>query len=169
MPATSDGVVFIAQGYNLRAAMKIRYRHTSIVARDWRALADFYVLALGCAVLPPERDLSGAWLDRGTGVADAHLCGAHLRLPGHGDDGPTLEIFTYERMRPRPPTAADREGIAHLAFEVDDVEACERRILACGGRRVGAVSSHEVPGVRRLTFVYLADPEGNIIELQSWG
>jgi catechol 2,3-dioxygenase-like lactoylglutathione lyase family enzyme len=161
--------VFIAQGYNLRAAMEIRYRHTSIVARDWRRLADFYVRALGCVVVPPERDLAGAWLDAGTGVAGARLRGAHLLLPGCGEGGPTLEIFSYARSRPRPSTAADREGIAHLAFEVSDVNACERRVLECGGGRVGTVSSHEVPGVGRLTFVYLSDPEGNIIELQSWG
>lgn len=149
--------------------MRISYRHTSIVARDWRALADFYVRALGCVPVPPARDFSGAWLDRGTGVAGARLRGAHLRLPGCGEDGPTLEIFSYERSRSRPATAADREGLAHLAFEVDDVEACERRVLECGGGRVGAEASHAVPGVGRLTFVYLADPEGNIIELQSWG
>ncbi len=149
--------------------MEISYRHTSIVARDWRALAAFYVRALGCVMVPPERDLSGAWLDAGTGVAGASPRGAHLRQPGCAEGGPTLEIFSYERMRPRPQTAADREGLAHLAFEVEDVAACERQVLDCGGGRVGTIASHEVPGVGRLTFVYLADPEGNLIELQSWG
>ena len=118
--------------------------------------------------MPPPRDLSGAWLDRGTGVRDAHLTGIHLRLPGHGQGGPTLEIYGYSRTEPRPAVAANREGIAHIAFEVDDVAAATRLVLEHGGSRVGDLTSSEVPGVGMLTFVYVADPEGNIIELQAW-
>ena len=148
--------------------MKAKYRHTNIVARDWRALARFYRDVFGCVLVPPERDVSGEWLDRGTGVKDANLKGVHLRFPGYGADGPTLEIYQYSRNQPRPATAADREGITHLAFEVDDVERATAEVLKHGGSRVGHVSSSEVEGVGRLTFVYLADPEGNIIELQAW-
>ena len=43
-----------------------------------------------------------------------------------------------------------------------------RLVLEHGGRHVGDITSSEVPGVGLLTFVYLADPEGNIIELQAW-
>ena len=148
--------------------MKATYRHTSIVAADWRALASFYEEVFGCAPVPPPRDLSGAWLGRGTGVPDAHLTGVHLRLPGYGDRGRTLEIYGYARSEPRPVAAANREGIAHIAFAVDDVAAAARLVVARGGGLVGEVTSAEVPGVGRLTFVYAADPEGNIVELQSW-
>ena len=148
--------------------MKATYRHTSIVAADWRGLARFYEDVFGCTPVPPPRDLSGAWLDRGTGVPDAHLTGVHLRLPGHGEGGPTLEIFGYSATEPRPAVAANREGIAHIAFEVDDVAAATRLVLEHGGSRVGEVTSTEVPGVGGLTFVYVADPEGNIVELQAW-
>ena len=148
--------------------MKASYRHTSIVASEWQALAMFYEDVFGCEPVPPHRDLSGAWLDRGTGVRDAHLTGVHLRLPGHGDGGPTLEIFGYARSEPRPALAANREGIAHIAFEVDDVAAATRRVLEHGGSRVGDVTSTEVAGAGVLTFVYVADPEGNIVELQAW-
>jgi predicted enzyme related to lactoylglutathione lyase len=149
--------------------MKATYRHTNIVAADWRALAGFYEDVFGCTPVPPARDLSGAWLDRGTGVADTHLTGIHLRLPGHGDGGPTLEIYGYSATEPRPAAAANREGIAHIAFEVDDVAAAARLVVEHGGRPVGDVTSAEVPGVGVLTFVYVADPEGNIVELQAWG
>ena len=113
--------------------MKATYRHTNIVAADWRALAGFYEDVFGCTPVPPSRDLSGAWLDRGTGVPDAHLTGIHLRLPGHGDRGPTLEIYGYSATEPRPAVAANREGIAHIAFEVDDVAAAARLVVAHGG------------------------------------
>ena len=148
--------------------MKTRYRHTNIVAADWQALAAFYEDVFGCVPVPPRRDLVGAWLDRGTGVRDAQLTGVHLRLPGHGDGGPTLEIYSYAASEPRPAVAANREGIAHIAFEVDDVVAATRLVLEHGGSNVGDVTSAEVPGVGFLTFVYLADPEGNIVELQAW-
>jgi predicted enzyme related to lactoylglutathione lyase len=56
----------------------------------------------------------------------------------------------------------------HLAFEVDDVEVVTAAVLQGGGSMVGKISSTEVAGIGLLTFVYLADPEGNIIELQAW-
>lgn len=148
--------------------MKAIYRHTNIVASDWQALATFYEDVFGCEPVPPRRDLSGVWLDRGTGVRGAHLTGVHLRLPGHGEDGPTLEIYSYRSNERRPAVRANREGIAHLAFEVDDVGAAALLVLEHGGSRVGDVTSSEVPGVGILTFAYVADPEGNIIELQAW-
>lgn len=149
--------------------MRATYRHTSIVAADWRALAAFYERVFGCTPLAPQRDLSGAWLERGTGVAGAHLGGIHLRLPGHGDDGPTLEVFGYERTQSRPAVAANREGLAHIAFLVDDVGETAGRVVAAGGALLGEVSSAEVPGAGGLTFVYATDPEGNVVELQPWG
>jgi len=148
--------------------MEARYRHTNIIARDWMALARFYQDVFGCVLVPPERDLSGEWLERGTGVRDAQFAGAHLLLPGHGPEGPTLEIYQYSRNEPKPAPAANREGLAHLAFEVDDVALATAEVLAHGGSKVGDITSSGIEGVGLLTFVYLADPEGNIIELQAW-
>jgi hypothetical protein len=33
---------------------------------------------------------------------------------------------------------------------------------------VGEIVSVEIPGAGRITFVYVTDPEGNIVELQHW-
>ena len=60
----------------------MRYAHTNIVAKDWKALADFYIQVFGCTAKPPERDLAGEWLDKATGLHNAHLKGIHLPLPG---------------------------------------------------------------------------------------
>src|SRR5262249_55014086 len=73
-----------------RMIASARYVHTNLIARDWRSLARFYQDVFGCIPVPPERDYSGAELDAGTGIPGARLQGAHLRLPGHGADGPTL-------------------------------------------------------------------------------
>ena len=148
--------------------MRIRYAHTNIIARDWRALATFYEDVFGCRPVPPVRHLSDAWLATGTGVTKASLEGVHLRLPGHGEQGPTLEIYSYASMPPRPETAPNREGYGHLAFEVDNVEAVRQEVLSHGGKDFGQTVEAEVPGAGRLTFTYMTDPEGNVLELQSW-
>jgi len=148
--------------------MQARYRHTNIVAEDWRKLADFYEQVLGCRPVPPERASSAEWVGRCTGVPGAGIRGIHLRLPGCGEDGPTLEIFEYNKAEERPATAINRPGFAHIAFEVDDVEAARDEVLAAGGGCVGDLVTVEITDAGMITFVYMTDPEGNIIELQKW-
>lgn len=148
--------------------MIARYVHTNLIARDWRALAGFYQCVFGCVVVPPERDYRGPSLDAGTGLRDAHLAGVHLRLPGGGESGPTLEIYSYDELLERPAAAVNRPGFGHLAFEVDDVRAARDEVLAAGGRAVGEVVTLTTPAGGRVTWCYVTDPEGNGIELQKW-
>jgi len=148
--------------------MRARYGHTNLVARDWQRLAAFYAELFGCVAVPPERDYRGRDLEVGTGVRDAALRGVHLRLPGHGDDGPTLEIYTYEHGPQPLPPAANRPGWGHIAFVVDDVAAGRQAVLAAGGSAVGDVVTLETADGRSVTWCYVTDPEGNIVELQAW-
>ena len=145
----------------------MRYLHTNLVARDWRRLADFYIKAFGCVPVPPERDLSGEWLDEATGLAGARIRGVHLRLLGHGDAGPTLEVFQYDQMTEAETLAPNTPGYGHIAFAVDDVEATRETVLAMGGGPVGEVVIVRLPGVGSLEFAYMRDHEGNIIEIQK--
>ncbi|MCG8618503.1 MAG: VOC family protein [Desulfobacterales bacterium] len=146
----------------------MKYVHTNIAARNWKTLANFYCKVFECRIKTPERDYSGDWLDRATGLTDARLKGAHLILPGYGDDGPTLEIFTYEKMVDTENTMANHQGFTHIAFEVDDVRSTYEKALTHGGQPMGKVTEKEVPGIGTLVFIYFKDPEGNIIEIQSW-
>jgi len=149
-------------------ATEARFAHVNLIAHDWERLAAFYERAFGCVRLPPERDLEGAWLDRATGLRRAHIRGAHLRLPGRGSDGPTLEIFQYEPQASSTFKAPNRPGWGHIAFVVDDVRAARDAVLAAGGSAVGDVVSVEIAGAGSIAFAYVADPEGNIIEIQQW-
>lgn len=146
----------------------VRYSHTNIIARDWRALAGFYESVFGCELVPPERDYSGSALEAGTGVPGAGIAGVHLRLPGHGDTGPTLEIYAYTPPADGPAPAVNRPGLAHLAFEVDSVEDARTQVLAAGGGIAGDVVTLTNAAGARVTWCYVTDPEGNILELQSW-
>ena len=149
-------------------AISAEFAHLNIIAHDWRRLVRFYRDVFGCEPLLPERDLQGQWLEGATGVQRARLRGAHLRLPGHGAGGPTLEIFSYAPMPARATAAVNRPGLAHMAFRVDDVAQALEAVLAAGGGRIGEVVSVDVPDAGRLTFCYATDPEGNILELQRW-
>jgi catechol 2,3-dioxygenase-like lactoylglutathione lyase family enzyme len=145
-----------------------RFGHVNLIARDWRGLAAFYERVLGCEPVPPERDYRGPDLSAATGVPNAALLGMHLRLPGGGPSGPTLEIYQYEPSLDGLPTAANRPGFGHIAFVVPDVHAARAVVLGAGGREVGAVITSRLVDGREVTWVYVTDPEGNIIELQSW-
>lgn len=145
-----------------------RYGHTNIIAHDWRSLADFYIRVFECVVVPPERDYSGPDLERGTGVKDAAFRGVHLRLPGHGENGPTLEIYEYSSNEEKHPPAANRLGFGHLAFQVPDVEAARDEVLGAGGDPIGEVVTLTTADGRRVTWCYVTDPEANILELQAW-
>src|SRR5689334_15749365 len=100
--------------------MKAKFVHVNLIARDWKSLARFYETVFGCVIVPPERDFQGKDLDCGTGLSNAHLRGAHFRLPGESSTGPTLEIFSYDELQPRPPATANRPGFGHIGFEVEE-------------------------------------------------
>ena len=145
-----------------------RFGHVNLIAREWRSLTEFYQRVFGCVVVPPERDYSGPDLAAGTGVPDAALRGVHLRLPGGPADGPTLEIYEYSEELDAMPPAANRPGFGHLAFAVPDVPEARAVVLAEGGRAIGDVVTLRTADGRRVTWTYVTDPEGNILELQAW-
>lgn len=148
--------------------MGMKYTHTNLVARDWKSLSKFYQEVFGCVPVPPERNYTGEWLDKITGIKGAHLEGIHLRLPGYGAEGPTLEIFQYGSMPDSPATRANTPGFTHLAFSVDNVEKTAEAIFVRGGTAVGELVVREIPGAGIITVQYVTDPEGNIIEIQKW-
>lgn len=148
--------------------MQARFAHTNLIAEDWRSLADFYCLVFGCIPVPPERDFAGAEVETGTGVPGARLRGVHLRLPGGGDTGPTLEVFNYSILAPAEDKAVNRPGFGHIAFEVDDVARARDEVMAHGGHAVGAIVTVTIATGRRVSWCYVTDPEGNAIELQAW-
>jgi predicted enzyme related to lactoylglutathione lyase len=144
-----------------------KYAHTNLIARDWQSLALFYKRVFGCTLVPPERDLSGDAIERGARVPGAQLRGVHLRLPGYGADGPTLEIYTYNSLAEAQPAAANRPGFGHIAFEVPDVATARAEVLAAGGSLFGDIVTTPA-GNRTVTWTYVRDPEGNLLELQAW-
>lgn len=145
----------------------IRYVHTNIIAKDCEKLINFYKDVFGCRSIGEKRDLHGEWLDKLTGVPGAHIIGEHLAMPGY-EGHPTLEIFSYNQMNGELTHQINTYGIAHIAFEVDDVAETLDKVLARGGDVVGELVHTDYEDGRKATFVYATDIEGNILELQSW-
>ena len=151
-----------------RSAAGIRYAHTNLIANDWQKMLAFYCEVFGCEPIGSERDHKGPLFEALTAHPGANARGRHLRLPGHGERGPTLEIFQYTHNEPAAPPELRRPGFAHLAFEVPDVEAKRAEVKRWGGRDYGEQVTLDIPGAGWLTLIYMCDPEGNIIELQRW-
>lgn len=146
----------------------IKFVHTNIITDDWRKLSDFYIKVFECKPILPERNLKGSWLDKATGIENAHLTGIHLALPGYENGLPTLEIFQYGHNLKKPESQANRKGLGHIAFKVDDVSLVLEKLLDAGGTQMGEVVEIEIAGAGQLTFVYAKDIDGNIIEIQNW-
>jgi predicted enzyme related to lactoylglutathione lyase len=146
----------------------VKFVHTNLVAYDWQRLASFYQAVFGCEPVLPERCLSGVWLDRATCLQQARLQGIHLRLPGYGTDGPTLEIFEYDAHAEGRPHLPNVPGFAHIAFAVDNVQKTCEAIISNGGGMIGDRVEVEIAGAGLVEFAYATDPEGNIIEVQRW-
>lgn len=148
--------------------MKTKFSHVNIISRDWKKLAEFYIKVFDCKPKPPERNLSGDWVDKLTDLSKVKIKGMHLLLPGYDTDGPTLEIFEYNENIINNGKKINLEGFGHIAFAVEDVEQKLNILLKNGGTLVGQLIEAEINSVGKISVVYAKDPEGNIIEIQKW-
>lgn len=149
-------------------SLKIKYVHTNIVAKNWKKLADFYINVFGCPVIPPIRNYSGNDLDSAVNIKNVVLNGVHLLLPGYNKTGPTLEIFSYNPPLKKQNRKVNTPGITHIAFEVNDVNKVYKKVLKNGGKKVGKIITLTRSDGKEVTWCYVKDPEGNMIELQKW-
>lgn len=97
---------------------------------------------------------------------------AHAQLRGtvliHGT-GFRIELLQRPGSRPGlqapdPITAALTRGFGHLALRVDDVDATYAALIARGATDRMSPRPSPQPGSR---MAYVADPEGNLVELLS--
>jgi len=148
--------------------MATRYAHVNIIAKDWRLLCEFYEQVFDCEPVSSERDHHGPQVDALTGIPNVRVQGRHLLVPGHGENGPTIEIFTFNENAPDQPKPLNRPGFAHLAFEVDDMDLTREQVIELGGDDYGKLVTIDIADAGQLTLLYMTDPEGNIVELQKW-
>lgn len=147
----------------------MRYTHTNINSPNWERLAKFYIDVFGCKLVPPLRHLYGKWICKASGLKNVEVHGAHIALPGYGNNGPTIEIFTHTIQEGSRSTPYNHQGYGHIGIEVDDVEAVYKKVLECGGSSDGKIVKHYYESMdKTLTIIYAKDPDGNIVELLNW-
>jgi glyoxylase I family protein len=83
-----------------------------------------------------------------------------------------LELFKRDGAAPRPvPDDPDGQhdvlGLSHVCFAVNDLEAALDRLVSFGAAM--RLPPIPYPGMPEWRLAYLADPEGNLVELISRG
>jgi len=129
-----------------------RLDHAGLAVADLAAAASWFCDVFG---LVPELTLRVEALDLSIEMLIHPLHGYRLELlhrPG-----------SRAPRKPRTPgDAALREGYGHVAFDVTDLDAGYARAVGRGARPVMPPGPSPEPGVR---MAFVADPEGNLIEL----
>jgi lactoylglutathione lyase len=87
------------------------------------------------------------------------------------DSGMRLELFQHEQpvsgaQAATPLEAIARRGYGHFALKAADIDPVFKAALAAGASSRVPPSPSPEPGVR---FAFLADPEGNLVELVERG
>jgi lactoylglutathione lyase len=131
--------------------MPLRLDHVGLSVGDLDAAADFYSRAFGFA---PQLEFE---------LAPHPIRGLMLLH----DSGMRLELFEREGSAPglqaaTPIEALATRGYGHFAFAAPDIDDVFARALDAGASPVREPAPSPEPGVR---FAFLADPEGNLVEL----
>ena len=133
--------------------------HIGLVVEDLESTVRFLeVLGLTCG--KPSR-FGGAWIERIIGVDDPQVEVVMVKGPDGAD---VFEVVRFESPRAsasEEAPAANRPGLRHVAFQVDDLHGMVERIRAAGWDTVGEVVNYE----DTFLLCYVRGPEGLIVEL----
>ena len=142
--------------------MITRIDHLNIVVSDLTHAIAFFRLLGFCDGLGAELD--PAFLERLTGIAGAKGRFITQRHPG---SNVTIELLHFDNDAGTDPllSRADRIGLRHLAFAVEDIEATVGSLRAAGVEFLSPIQTWEKTGKR---LVYLHGPDGILLELAEY-
>jgi catechol 2,3-dioxygenase-like lactoylglutathione lyase family enzyme len=130
--------------------------HMSFTVSDLEATNAFFA-KLGFE--PSRRYVSsGPAADEGTGTDNADV---DISWLSHPQGGPKLELLRYQNEPTGKAVHNSQVGAAHLCLRVDDVNA---EYLRLGSEEVTFVSAPHADEFG-VVWVYMRDPDGNVVEL----
>ncbi|HEX9481492.1 MAG TPA: VOC family protein [Solirubrobacteraceae bacterium] len=133
--------------------------HVGVIVNDLEAAVAFFVdLGLERA---GAGTVEGEWVDRVVGLEGVRAELVFVRTPDRSDSIELVKFHSPSAHGGAPPPAANRPGIRHLAFTVDDLETVLDRLRSRGLEMVGEVQDYE--DIFRLCYV--RGPENIIVEL----
>ena len=114
-----------------------------------------------------DLDVGVAWYRAALGLtpdAESGLPGAVAFMVAPSGERLELLAVGVEPTAWDDPIAALRAGVPHTAWTVDDLDAVHARAVEAGGRSVWPPRVTPEPGLR---IAFVADPDGNLVELLS--
>ncbi len=135
--------------------MRVAFDHVGLSVADLEAAEAFYTTAFGFArqlafELPPHPI---------RGVMLTHPSGFRMELFEHAASTPGIEAAN-------PIEAHATRGYNHFAVRAADIDLLWEQSIEAGATAVMPPADSPEPGVR---FAFLADPEGNLVELVELG
>jgi lactoylglutathione lyase len=133
-----------------------RLDHAGLSVQDLGGAATWYCAAFG---YDREIDLRVDPIDLDIVMLIHRTHGDRLELLHRPGSAPGLRAAD-------PAEAALSQSYGHVAFDVPDLDGTFERLLGLGARPVMTPRPSPEPGVR---MAFVADPEGNLVELMSRG
>ncbi len=135
--------------------MRVAFDHVGLSVADLEAAEAFYTTAFGFA-----RQLAFELSPHPIrGVMLTHPSGFRMELFEHEASAPGLQGAT-------PIEAHATRGYNHFAVSSADIDLLWEQAIEAGATAVKPPAGSPEPGVR---FAFLADPEGNLVELVELG
>jgi catechol 2,3-dioxygenase-like lactoylglutathione lyase family enzyme len=114
-----------------------------------------------CAQRDEPAAYSGEWIDRIIGLENAKVEVVMGRAPDGNDMFEVVRFHSPSTPAQGPAPAANRPGLRHIAFTVDDVRRVVERVREAGWETVGEIVDYE----NIYLLCYIRGPEGLIVEL----
>jgi catechol 2,3-dioxygenase-like lactoylglutathione lyase family enzyme len=133
--------------------------HVGLVVEDLEETVRFLAL-LGFDCGEPGV-FSGEWIDRIIGLENVTVEVVMARAPDGSDVFEVVRFHSPTADAGEPAPAANRPGLRHIAFTVDDVRAVVDRVQEAGWDTTGEIVDYENVFLR----CYVRGPEGLIVEL----
>ena len=133
--------------------------HIGLVVEDLGETVRFLEL-LGFDCSEPAV-VSGEWVDRIIGLDDVTVETVMARGPDGSDVFEVVRFRSPSAGAQEPAPAANRPGLRHVAFQVDDMRGVVGRVREAGWETVGEIVDYE----GMFLLCYVRGPEGIIVEL----
>jgi catechol 2,3-dioxygenase-like lactoylglutathione lyase family enzyme len=133
--------------------------HIGLVVEDLDETVRF-LAALGLDCGKPGT-FSGEWIDRIIGLENVTVEVVMARGPDGSDVFEVVRFQSPSAGAQEAAPAANRPGLRHIAFQVDDVRGVVDRVREAGWKTVGEIVDFQ----STFLLCYVRGPEGLIVEL----
>ena len=162
-----DGAPYInkpVKGMVIKMA-KSSFVHVGITVKDMKKTIAFYEKYFGFTV-GREMQFPAGFFDAKPTLYNLYPGAISKMAMITSPDGVTMELFEFDKQEPATPAIWNTPGYHHICLKVDDcVAKCKE--MEADGVELFFQPDHMGPPERGAYWVFLKDPDGNMIELQS--